>query len=219
MDLQLQTKLLRFLQTGQFTKVGGSILEDVDVRIVCATNRDPQSEVKAGRFREDLFYRLHVIPIHMPPLRERSDDVIEIANHFFRRFAEQEGREFVRLSAGAESLLRRYEWPGNVRELENIARNTIVMNEASVVEPEMLSTLSITPDKPRISDRVLQADDSLRTQSLDQLAEKIRPLSEVERKTIEQALELCDGDVRKAAVFLDIAPATIYRKLKAWGAR
>ena len=92
MDLQLQTKLLRFLQTGQFTKVGGSTLEDVDVRIVCATNRDPQAEVQAGRFREDLYYRLHVIPIHLPPLRERGDDIIEIANHFFQRFAEQEAR-------------------------------------------------------------------------------------------------------------------------------
>ena len=218
MDLQLQTKLLRFLQTGQFTKVGGSTLEDVDVRIVCATNRDPQAEVQAGRFREDLYYRLHVIPIHLPPLRERGDDIIEIANHFFQRFAEQEAREFDRLSEGAERLLRRYEWPGNVRELENIARNTIVMNYAPVVEPDMLSMLTAQPDESDVSGRAPQADYPRKTQSLDRLAEKIRPLSEIEREAIEHALELCDGDVRKAAVFLDIAPATIYRKLKAWEA-
>ena len=96
MDLQLQTKLLRFLQTGQFTKVGGSVMEEVDVRIVCATNRDPRTEVQEGRFREDLFYRLHVIPIDLPPLRERGSDVVEIAEEFFRSYSEQEKRPFER---------------------------------------------------------------------------------------------------------------------------
>ena len=216
MDLQLQTKLLRFLQTGQFTKVGGSILEDVDVRIVCATNRNPKTEVQAGSFREDLFYRLHVIPIHMPPLRERGDDIIEIADFFFHRFAKQEGRGFERLSGPAEALLRRYSWPGNVRELENVVRNVIVMNHAPVVEPEMMSTLTSLTCGERIEDHGLAGENSSEARSLDQLAKKIRPLSEVEREAIEQALGLCGGDVRKAAVFLDIAPATIYRKLKAW---
>ena len=155
MDLQLQTKLLRFLQTGQFTKVGGSTLEDVDVRIVCATNRDPKAEVQAGSFREDLFYRLHVIPIHMPPLRERGDDIIEIADFFFHRFAMQEGRDFERLSEPAEALLRRHSWPGNVRELENVVRNVIVMNHAPVVEnsSEMLSALT----SPTCGDRMGRA--------------------------------------------------------------
>lgn len=219
MDLQLQTKLLRFLQTGQFTKVGGSTLEDVDVRIVCATNRDPKTEVQAGRFREDLFYRLHVIPIHMPPLRERGDDIIEIADFFFHRFAKQEGREFERLSEPAEAQLRRHSWPGNVRELENVVRNVIVMNHAPVVEPEMLRTLTSPTDGDRnLADGRLATERPPQTRSLDQLAKNIRPLSEVERETIEQALSYCEGDVRKAAVFLDIAPATIYRKLKSWSA-
>lgn len=213
MDLQLQTKLLRFLQTGQFTKVGGSTLEDVDVRIVCATNRAPKAEVEAGRFREDLFYRLHVIPIHMPPLRERGDDIIEIADFFFRRFAKQEEREFERLSEPSETLLRKHSWPGNVRELENVVRNVIVMNNAPVVEPEMLRALT----SPTGGDRILDHGPDTEHRSLDQLAQKIRPLSEVEREAIEQALGFCEGDVRKAAVFLDIAPATIYRKLKSWG--
>ena len=216
MDLQLQTKLLRFLQTGQFTKVGGSTLEDVDVRIVCATNRDPKTEVQAGRFREDLFYRLHVIPIHMPPLRERGEDVVEIAKHFFQRFAEQEGRDFERLSEAAETLLRKHSWPGNVRELENVARNIVVMNPAPVIEPEMLGILTSDAGEIRAQKHENGAKLSSKARSLDQLAQKIRPLSEVEREAIEEALTLCDGDVRRAAVFLDIAPATIYRKLKAW---
>lgn len=217
MDLQLQTKLLRFLQTGQFTKVGGSTLEDVDTRIVCATNRDPKTEVQTGRFREDLFYRLHVIPVHMPPLRERGDDVIEIANSFFQQFSEQEGRKFEHLSEEAMTRLRDHPWPGNVRELQNVVRNAIVMNHAPVVEGEMLSALTTASVEPPVS-RVSEPSPrhASKGRPLDLLAEQIRSLSEVERETIERALELCDGDVRKAAVFLDIAPATIYRKLKAW---
>ena len=218
MDLQLQTKLLRFLQTGQFTKVGGSKLEDVDVRIVCATNRDPKTEVQAGRFREDLFYRLHVIPIHLPPLRERGNDILEIANHFFQRFAEQEGRDFERLSEAAIMLLRKHGWPGNVRELENVVRNVIVMNDAPVIEPDMFGLLTAGNDGHHSVEVQASRRRSAETRPLDRLAEEIKPLSEVEREAIEHALERCDGDVRKAAVFLDIAPATIYRKRKAWSA-
>lgn len=211
MDLQLQTKLLRFLQTGQFTKVGGNSLEEVDVRIVCATNRDPRVEVQEGRFREDLFYRLHVIPIELPPLRERGDDVIEIASEFFRAFSEQEKRPFEHLTDDAVLTLKRHSWPGNVRELQNVVRHTIVMNKEAVIEADMLSALepvAATPSPARLQTQQPRA--------LDQLANQIRPLAEVERETIEQALRLCDGDVRKAAVFLEIAPATIYRKLKNW---
>ena len=217
MDLQLQTKLLRFLQTGQFIKVGGSTLEDVDTRIVCATNRDPRAEVQAGRFREDLFYRLHVIPIHMPPLRERSDDVIEIAKHFFQQFSAQEGRKFERLSEDAVKRLRDHRWPGNVRELQNAVRNVIVMNHAPVVEADMLSALTTAAvEAPTFPASEPSPRQPSKGRPLDLLAEQIQPLSEVEREAIERALELCDGDVKKAAVFLDIAPATIYRKLKAW---
>lgn len=219
MDLQLQTKLLRFLQMGQFAKVGGSTLEDVDVRIVCATNRDPRTEVQAGRFREDLFYRLHVIPIAMPPLRDRGDDIVEIACHFFRHFAEQEGKDFERLSDDALALLRRHSWPGNVRELQNVVRNVIVMNDAPIVEVETMEALTSGTSERTSSAREPKRSHPSRSRSLDLLAEEIRPLSEVEREAIEHALKLCEGDVRKAAVFLDIAPATIYRKLKAWGAQ
>jgi DNA-binding NtrC family response regulator len=217
MDLQLQTKLLRFLQTGQFSKVGGSTLEEVDVRVVCATNRDPYAEVQAGRFREDLYYRLHVIPVHMPPLRNRGRDVIEIATHFFELFSKQEGRAFEHLSEESQSLLCAYEWPGNVRELQNVVRNIVVMNEAPIVEVDTLRPLIMVNGKSHTNKHEPSPPASRQSASLDQLVEKIRPLSTVEREAIEHALRLCGGDVRKAAVFLDIAPATIYRKLKAWG--
>ena len=216
MDQQLQTKLLRFLQTGQFSKVGGGKLEDVDVRIVCATNRDPLAEVEAGRFREDLYYRLHVIPIHLPPLRERGDDILEIATHFFLQFAEQEGRTFERLSEEAEAWLLGYPWPGNVRQLQNSVRHVVVMNEASLIEADMFQAITAADAKTPARSRAPQSDRSA-PPPLDLLAEQIRPLAVIEREAIERALDLCHGDVRKAAVFLDIAPATIYRKLKSWG--
>jgi DNA-binding NtrC family response regulator len=221
MDPQLQTKLLRFLQTGQITRVGGSGAEEVDVRILCATNRDPAEEVREGRFREDLYYRLHVIPIHLPPLRERGEDVILIADALFQRFAAEEGRAFDHLTEEAKTLLLDHAWPGNVRELQNVVRNTVVMHDAEVVEAGMLPLTAAGPSglgrsAPRPTPPGAGSRQAARHQ-LDRLAERIRPLAEVERRTIEDALDLCAGDVRKAAVFLEIAPATIYRKLKGWG--
>ena len=120
MDLGLQAKLLRFIQTGTFTPVGGSRVESVTVRLISATNRDPWAEVQAGRFREDLYFRLHVIPIHLPPLRARESDVVEIARALLERFAAEEGRAFTDFTAEAEALLLRLLWPGNVRQLQSV---------------------------------------------------------------------------------------------------
>ena len=138
MDLGLQTKLLRFLQTSMIQPVGATEARKVDVRIVCATNRDPMAEVRAGRFREDLFYRLHVVPIAMPPLRDRGRDVIEIAESLIRRFSQEEAKPFRGLSPRARDLFLRYPWPGNVRQLQNVLRNAIVLNDGQLIEPEML---------------------------------------------------------------------------------
>ncbi|AUG52187.1 sigma-54-dependent transcriptional regulator [Thalassospira marina] len=138
MDLELQTKLLRFIQTGTFQKVGGSSLETVDVRFVCATNRDPLEEVRAGRFREDLYYRLHVIPLHMPPLRDRGHDVLQIANFYLQRFSSEEGRDFKRFSPDVADLFSRYSWPGNIRQLQNIIRNIVVLNNGPEVVMSMV---------------------------------------------------------------------------------
>ncbi|MBO6809119.1 sigma-54 dependent transcriptional regulator [Thalassospira sp.] len=139
MDLDLQTKLLRFIQTGSFQKVGGSSIETVDVRFVCATNRDPLEEVRSGRFREDLYYRLHVIPLHMPPLRDRDYDILQIANFYLQRFTREEGRDFERFSPEVSALFARYSWPGNIRQLQNIIRNIVVLNNGTEV------TLSMVP--------------------------------------------------------------------------
>ena len=134
MALPLQVKLLRFLQTGTVQRVGSNKVEEVDVRIVCATNRDPQREVAEGRFREDLYYRLAVVPLHMPPLRERGDDIVELAQTFLQRFAQEEGKRFDPLTPAHRSALLSHSWPGNVRELQNILRRAAVRSEEHTSE-------------------------------------------------------------------------------------
>ncbi|MDZ4134525.1 MAG: sigma-54 dependent transcriptional regulator, partial [Paracoccaceae bacterium] len=134
----LQTKLLRFLQTSTVQPVGATRPRKVNVRIVCATNRDPMEAVRSGQFREDLYYRLYVVPIHMPPLRDRADDVIEIAQTALLRFAEEEGRAFTSLSPAVQTLFRALPWPGNVRQLLNVIRNVVVLYDAVEVLPQML---------------------------------------------------------------------------------
>jgi two-component system repressor protein LuxO len=137
-DLDLQSKLLRFIQTGTFKQVGSNEQRKVDVRFVCATNRDPLEMIEQGRFREDLYYRLHVVPIELPPLRTRGEDVLAIAQHYLGKYAEEEGKRLSVISSEVEALFRRYDWPGNVRQLENVIRNVVVLNDGEVVTKNML---------------------------------------------------------------------------------
>ncbi|MCG9640459.1 sigma-54 dependent transcriptional regulator [Vibrio sp. Isolate34] len=138
MELEMQKKLLRFLQTGTFTPLGGNREIKVDVRIICATNRDPLVEVEEGRFREDLYYRVHVVPIEMPPLRERGGDIITLSNHFLKLYAKQDKKKFKSIDKETQALLKRYTWPGNVRQLQNIIRNIVVLNNETSVTKDML---------------------------------------------------------------------------------
>jgi DNA-binding NtrC family response regulator len=213
----LQAKLLRFVQTGTFQRVGSSRSERVDVRFICATNRDPMAEVQAGRFRGDLYYRLHVIPIRLPPLRERDDDVIDIAEDYLRRYASQESKPFQRLDAEVREIFRTYDWPGNVRELQNIIRNVVVLNSGEVVTREMLPL----PLDGTVS-FIQPANDSTKPaparRNVNGNRTSIRPLHEVERDTIEEALRHSNGNVPRAAALLEISPSTVYRKLQSWNA-
>jgi two-component system repressor protein LuxO len=138
MDIHLQSKLLRFIQTGTFHKVGSAKTECVDIRFVCATNRDPLIEIGAGRFREDLYYRLHVIPVQLPPLRDRPEDIMPVAMKFLHDYSEEEKREFELFSDQSINRLVTYDWPGNVRQLQNVIRQVVVMNKGRVVEEQML---------------------------------------------------------------------------------
>ena len=228
MSPHLQTKLLRFIQTGTFNPVGQPEPVTVDTRFICATNRDPLEEVAAGRFREDLYYRLHVIPIAMPALRDRGEDVLRIATGFLHDYAAEEGKTLARFSDSAREALLAYDWPGNVRQLQNIVRHAVVFGEGEEVTAAMLraplgNAASAPPPRP-VSPQVV-APVSLGSEGappdpgdLNALAALIRPLEDIEREAIERAVGLCGGDVRKAAVFLGVSPATIYRKQKAWRA-
>lgn len=210
----LQTKLLRFLQTSTVQPVGATRPRKVNVRIVCATNQDPLDAVRRGQFREDLYYRLYVVPIHMPPLRERGDDVIEIAETALARFAAEEGRRFDGLSPEVSDLFRRLPWPGNVRQVLNVIRHVVVMNEGGPVTPAMLPDSVAEAGRPAPA---LPAPTQRPPEpALDALVG--RPLAEIERIVIEATLARCDGSVPKAARLLELAPSTLYRKIEGWKA-
>jgi len=213
----LQTKLLRFLQTSTVVPVGATRPRKVNVRIVCATNRDPMDAVRRGQFREDLFYRLFVVPIHMPPLRDRAEDVIEIAETALARFAQEEGRSFEGLSPEVRALFRRLPWPGNVRQLLNVIRNVVVLHPGGLVTPAMLPEAlflqeDLAPPLPAAPGPAPAAG-SLPEDLLS------RPLAQVERLVIEAVLARNGGSVPRAARVLDVSPSTLYRKLESWGAK
>ena len=216
MDLDLQTKLLRFVQTGSFQRVGSTQLVKVDVRFICATNRDPLQEVADGRFREDLYYRLHVIPIHLPPLRDRQDDILLLANHFLRKFAGEESKAFRELSPEVESVFLDYEWPGNIRQLQNVIRNVVVLFDAEQVGLDMLPPPLNGTTKGAAGASARPPGGANRAKA--QPSEAIRPLHVIEKEAIERAIEYCDGNIPRAAALLEVSPSTIYRKRQAWQA-
>jgi two-component system repressor protein LuxO len=222
MSLELQKKLLRFIQTGTFRKVGSNTLEQVDVRFVCATNRDPLVEVREGRFREDLFYRLHVVPVRMPPLREREEDVLMIARHFLAQFSEREGGSFEGFTPEAEEAIRRYPWPGNVRQLQNSMHQLVVLNDGFRVEKSMLPE-PITSGHLESEDSggvrsapVARSEAPRAAESHVARRQQVEPLWITEKRAIEQAIEICGGNVNQAAGLLEVAPSTVYRKLQSW---
>lgn len=210
----LQTKLLRFLQTSTVQPVGATRPKKVNVRIVCATNRDPLDAVRRGHFREDLYYRLYVVPIHMPPLRDRSADVIEIAEAALLRFAEEEGRIFHGLSPEVRALLAQMTWPGNVRQLLNVIRNVVVLNPGGWVTPDMLPPGLITDAQPGpVFTLPPIAPEAPLAETLVGLT-----LAEAERRLIEATLARHGGSIPKAARVLDVSPSTLYRKIDGWKA-
>ncbi|TYC62341.1 sigma-54-dependent Fis family transcriptional regulator [Rhodobacterales bacterium] len=219
MDLLLQSKLLRFLQTGTFQRLGDTRTRKVDARIICATNRNPVAEISAGRFREDLYYRLHVLPIHLPPLRERRDDILPLAETFLRRFAREERRGFNGFDADAEARIVSHNWPGNVRQLENTIRQMVVMNEGAAVTFDMLP-LAIRDQSGRAGGVIdLSSRERNRAEPPSRPFGAIAPLWAQERRIIEDALDAFDGNIAMAAAALEISPSTIYRKRQSWSAR
>ncbi|MDV7103115.1 quorum-sensing sigma-54 dependent transcriptional regulator LuxO [Vibrio sp. TH_r3] len=227
MDLDLQTKLLRFIQTGTFQKVGSSKMKSVDVRFVCATNRDPWKEVQQGRFREDLYYRLYVIPLHLPPLRDRGEDVVEIAYSLLGYISLEEEKSFMRFSPDVIARFISYEWPGNVRQLQNVIRNAVVLNHGKEIELSMLPpplnqvSTEIAYDKANEQNSVDSLDLTVNSdQSLSDVKlispDEVVPLWLAEKQVIEQAIKAFNGNIPKASNALEVSPSTIYRKRQTW---
>ncbi|GAB6906991.1 Sigma54 specific transcriptional regulator, Fis family [Desulfosarcina cetonica] len=188
----LQVKLLRFLQEGNFVKVGGEKTVSVDVRVVSATNKDLKKEVKRGRFREDLFYRLNVIPIHIPPIRERRTDIPLLVDHFLSKAPVIGGQRPARISKEALNLLMDYSWPGNVRELQNAVQFAIVRCQGKVIHPEdlPLELKGFIAEKP-----------------------KRGPVRKLDTEAVTAALAKTGGNKARAAKALGVGRATLYRFL------
>lgn len=202
LPLSLQVKLLRVLQEGEIRPLGSNQTRKVDVRILAATNKELQEEVRAGKFREDLYYRLNVILIRVPPLRERSDDILPLAQHFIERYSAKLKGSPLRIAPAAANLLLRHGWPGNVRELENAMQRAVALASADTLQVEDLpDTVRRSPDAP-----VTLLDDEA-------------TLAEMEKKYILHVLEKHRGDRGRSASALGIGRNTLWRKLKSYGYR
>lgn len=207
LDLALQAKLLRFLQTGEISRVGEAKTRVVDVRVICATNRNPMQLIAEKKFREDLFYRLHVLPIHLPPLRQRTSDILPLAQTFLSRYSQEENKHFLGFSPETANLIVSKDWPGNVRQLQNMIRRAVVMFEGPEINIQMMGVADVEGQH-------LSAHPA--HHSLMNNSQPIEPMWRQEQRIIETALTRYSGNISLAAAALEISPSTIYRKKQAW---
>jgi len=220
MNIELQAKLLRFIQTETYRPVGSDAERMVDVRIVCATNKKPLEQVNQGKFREDLYYRLHVIPIALPPLRERGQDILTIANYFLNQYAREENKQFRNISKVAEKVLVSYSWPGNIRQMQNIFRQIVVLNDGVDLEADMLPTeiRQKSPCQAVMNSNTVESKQTFDEETSPEKSEQgnvtIAPLWQVEQAHIEKAIHICGDNVPKAAALLEVSPSTLYRRIK-----
>ncbi|OGQ29745.1 MAG: hypothetical protein A3I75_05675 [Deltaproteobacteria bacterium RIFCSPLOWO2_02_FULL_50_16] len=208
MDPSLQVKILRVLQERNIVRVGGGQKIEIDIRIIAATNRDIQAEVEKGNFREDLYYRLNVVPIHIPPLRVRRDDIMVLGRCFLERYSKENNKKFKDFSPDAMQVLTNYNWPGNVRELENAIERLVVLNDDTKVRLSFLPHFIQNAERQVMAGTTVSSSDSY---------QKVVPLPLVEQYAIEAAIAKCNGDVVLAAKKLQIGQATMYRKIKHYG--
>jgi len=192
---EFQAKLLRVLQEKEFERVGGTKTIKVDVRIIATTNQDPKEAVKKGKIREDLYYRLNVIPIYMPPLRERKEDIPLLVDYFLKKYSHRNGKRIKGVTKECLEMMENYHWPGNVRELENAIQRAVVISESEYLKPK---------------DLFLRIEENFETLfSLDNLT-----LEEMEKKLIKYTLQKVKGNKTKAAELLGVSVRTIHNKIK-----
>ncbi len=234
MDMSLQVKILRVLQEKEIERVGGSGVKKVDVRIIAATNRDLEKEVDAGRFREDLFYRLNVIPVHLPPLRERGGDIALLAEYFLNSFARKNGRKKLTFSPEARRALEHYNWPGNVRELENIMERLTILCDGDIVKlsdlpRKILEHMGDVAALPEVPDTAVAQVTAVEQPLVPTPQGFVWPtladlekhqlnlkdfLDNIEEKLLLEALEVSAGVKNQAAEILGIKRTTLIEKLK-----
>lgn len=200
MSLKVQVKLLRVLEKGEFERVGGEKTIKVDVRLIAATNRDLEKEVSEGRFREDLFYRLNVITIHLPPLRERKEDISLLSHFFIIKYAKKYKREIMEFTPEAMDALCAYHWPGNVRELENVIERAVVLCKKGTIPVDYLPK-NIVPIKEDIAIIKIPLGTSLK---------------EAEKEIIQRTLLMTRSSKKEAAKILGISTRKIEYKVKEW---
>lgn len=203
MSLKAQAKILRILQEKKFERVGGNKLIDLDVRVLAATNKDLEEEMKAGRFRQDLYYRLHVIPLVVPPLRERKEDIKPLAERFLEDFTHKEGLEPKKLTDDALQVLMEHDWPGNVRELKNIIERLIILTPADEITAQDIPPLNVKEGKYVSSSLQTAAVDSLKDAKMD-----------FERQFILKKLEENEGNISKTAEAIGLERSNLHKKLK-----
>lgn len=205
LDQGLQGKLLRFLQTGAMSRIGETAARPARVRVICGTSRNPMQLIAERAFREDLFYRLHVLPIHLPPLRQRGTDAALLARHFLAQFSAAENKTFTGFSEAALALISAEDWPGNVRQLEALIRRVVVMSPGGEVDDSLLAAADFdsrfiatgtTVERPR--------------------RPSVLPMWQQEQRIIEDAIQSFGGNIALAAQALELSPSTIYRKRQAW---
>ena len=206
MDMGLQVKLLRVLEDRRIRRLGGTRNIDIDARVVAATNRDLKRAIAAREFREDLYYRLNVFPIHLPPLRERREDIPPLLDHFLKRFSREFHKNIREVSRDALDLLMRYHWPGNVRELRNLVERICIMQQDEVIRPEVLPK-EIFGENPRRAEGI-PTDIPPAGIDLEKLVENL------ERELIGKALTITGGNVAKTARLLNVARGTLRYKLE-----
>lgn len=205
MSLKAQAKILRILQEKKFERVGGTRIIETDVRVVAATNKDLEREMEAERFRQDLYYRLHVIPLKIPPLRDRKEDIPLLAARFLKEFSLKEGIEEKTISNGAIDLLMGHDWPGNVRELKNIIERLVIMTPGKVIKPEDIPPFLKAASLESGGD-VLLSLNSFR-----------QAKTEFEKRFISRKLQEAEGNVSKTADLIGLERSNLHRKIKSYG--
>jgi DNA-binding NtrC family response regulator len=200
----LQAKLLRALEGGEIKRVGASRPLQVDVRVVAATNRDLLAAAREGRFREDLYYRLCVIPLHLPPLRSRKGDLPALAEHFLRTYAPR--GQAIRFTPAALERLQHHAWPGNIRELRNVVHRALLLRKGPVIDAPDLSF-----DQELNRDTGISVPEVPPGMTLEQMLEKL------ERQIVEAALKRCNNNRERVARELGVARSTLFKRLKDWG--